>query len=126
MPTFADSDEEEEEESWHEWQEDNTGEDDAMAVCLFCNHGAETLEELNAHMLENHKFNLLGHVRELQLDTYGRMKFVNFVRKRVRFCIKIKENKYKIFRNSTLEPIQRRKQNSPKYRRGMNGTKKNI
>lgn len=82
MPTFVDSDEEEEEESWHEWQEDNTGEEDILAVCLFCDHGAETLDAVVKHMDENHKFNLVEHIRDQKMGTYERMKFLNFIRKR--------------------------------------------
>ncbi|KAL3102216.1 hypothetical protein niasHS_003625 [Heterodera schachtii] len=82
MPTFVDSDDEEEEDSWHEWQEDNADEGDLFAVCLFCPHAREKLEETIKHMNETHKFDLIGYIHDNSMDTYDRMKFVNFIRKR--------------------------------------------
>lgn len=41
MPTFVDSDEEEEEDSWCEWQEDNLDADETRVVCLFCDESFE-------------------------------------------------------------------------------------
>uniref|UniRef100_A0A914I6E1 C2H2-type domain-containing protein n=1 Tax=Globodera rostochiensis TaxID=31243 RepID=A0A914I6E1_GLORO len=82
MPTFVDSDEEEEEDSWHEWQEDNADEEDLYAACLFCSHTGEKFEEIIKHMNQFHKFDLIGHIHDHGMDTYERMKFVNFLRKR--------------------------------------------
>lgn len=82
MPTFVDSDDEEEEESsWHEWQEDNTDEDQLRVVCLFCDRSSEKMEELLCHMKDQHAFDLNDFVEKENLDIYGRMKFLNFVRK---------------------------------------------
>ncbi|KAI1720921.1 c2H2 type zinc-finger (2 copies) domain-containing protein [Ditylenchus destructor] len=81
MPTFVDSDDEEEEESWHEWQEDNTDEDQLRVVCLFCDRSSDKVVELLDHMKEQHTFDLNDFVEKEKLDLYGRMKFLNFVRK---------------------------------------------
>ncbi|EPB68475.1 hypothetical protein ANCCEY_12439 [Ancylostoma ceylanicum] len=50
MPTFQDSDEEEEDNSWCEWQEDNVDADETRVVCLLCNESDETCEGLLSHM----------------------------------------------------------------------------
>ncbi|KAI6218039.1 C2H2-type domain-containing protein [Aphelenchoides fujianensis] len=82
MPTFADSDDEEEEQSWHEWQEDNTDEDQLRVVCLFCNNNQETVPALLEHMRDNHQFDFVKYIAEQKLGTYERAKFINFLRKK--------------------------------------------
>uniref|UniRef100_A0A183C610 C2H2-type domain-containing protein n=1 Tax=Globodera pallida TaxID=36090 RepID=A0A183C610_GLOPA len=85
MPTFVDSDEEEEEDSWHEWQAlFNFFYQDLYAACLFCSHTGEKFEEIIKHMNQIHKFDLIGHIHDHGMDTYERMKFVNFLRKRTK------------------------------------------
>ncbi|TKR88080.1 hypothetical protein L596_012376 [Steinernema carpocapsae] len=80
MPTFEDSDEEEEENSWHEWQEDNIDEGQTRVLCLFCDESYDEATELLEHLKEGHKFDLLKINEEQKLDTYGRMKFLNYIR----------------------------------------------
>lgn len=83
--TFADSDDEEEQESWHEWQEDNTEEDQLRAVCLFCDYSSEKTEDMLEHFKQQHLFDLCAFVEENKMDTYLRMKFLNFIRKQVNY-----------------------------------------
>lgn len=83
MPTFVDSDDEEEEESWHEWQEDNMDEDQIRAVCLFCDFNSEKTTEVLTHSKEVHSVDLLDIIEKEKLGFYERMKFFNFLRKQV-------------------------------------------
>jgi hypothetical protein len=82
MPAFADSDDEEEDEQWDEWMEDNNDVDQLRVVCLFCNNNQETVPALLSHMADNHQFDFLKFIHDEKLETYERMKFINFLRKR--------------------------------------------
>lgn len=81
MPTFVDSDEEEEEDSWHEWQEDNLDEDQTRVVCFFCEESHDRAEPLLEHIKEVHHFDILEFIEKENLDVYQRMKMINFIRK---------------------------------------------
>jgi len=81
-PAFVDSDEEEEETSWNEWQEDNTDEDQLRVICLFCNNNQESVPALLSHMNEHHQFDFLKFIHEEKLGVYERSKFINFLRKK--------------------------------------------
>ncbi|KHJ84941.1 zinc finger, C2H2 type [Oesophagostomum dentatum] len=81
MPTFQDSDEEEEDNSWCEWLEDNLDVDETRVVCLLCNESDETCEGLLSHMKEKHEFDLIKLIDDNRLDVYQRMKLINFIRK---------------------------------------------
>ncbi|KIH63493.1 zinc finger, C2H2 type [Ancylostoma duodenale] len=81
MPTFQDSDEEEEDNSWCEWQEDNVDADETRVVCLLCNESDETCEGLLSHMKDKHEFDLIKLIDDNRLDVYQRMKLINFIRK---------------------------------------------
>lgn len=78
---FQESDEELEEESWCEWQEDNVDVDETRVVCLLCDETAERGEQLMEHMMDKHDFDLLKLIHDNKLDTYERMKFINYIRK---------------------------------------------
>lgn len=81
MPTFADSEEEEEDNSWCEWHEDNVDADEIKVVCLLCHESDDTAEGLLAHMKERHEFDLVKLIDDNHLDVYQRMKLVNYIRK---------------------------------------------
>ncbi|CAJ0954668.1 unnamed protein product, partial [Mesorhabditis belari] len=78
---FQESDEELEEESWCEWQEDNVDLDETRVVCLLCDESTERGDLLIEHMQEKHGFDLLKLIKDNKLDTYERMKLINYVRK---------------------------------------------
>uniref|UniRef100_A0A0K0EQQ0 C2H2-type domain-containing protein n=1 Tax=Strongyloides stercoralis TaxID=6248 RepID=A0A0K0EQQ0_STRER len=80
LPTFADSDDEEEEVTWKEWNEDKIDVEDIQIACLVCDHTEESLEPLCLHMTKEHDFDLLKHINDKKLDTYGRMRLVNYIR----------------------------------------------
>ncbi|CAK5012968.1 unnamed protein product [Meloidogyne enterolobii] len=79
MPSFMDSDEEEED-SWEEFEQDNTDED-LLGLCLFCDHANIELDEIVEHMKDDHKFDIFAYIDEQKMELYDRMKFVNFIRK---------------------------------------------
>ena len=85
MPSFQDSDDEEEDLEWHEWQEDNTDEDQLRVVCLFCDDSYDKVQGLLGHLVEAHKFDLVDYIEKEKLDVYGRMKLLNHIRKEVGF-----------------------------------------
>lgn len=81
MPTFLDSDEEEEDNSWCEWHEDNVDADETRVVCLLCHESDDTAEGLLDHMKDKHEFDLIKLIDENRLDVYQRMKLINYIRK---------------------------------------------
>uniref|UniRef100_A0AC34R469 C2H2-type domain-containing protein n=1 Tax=Panagrolaimus sp. JU765 TaxID=591449 RepID=A0AC34R469_9BILA len=83
MPSFQDSDDEEEDLEWHEWQEDNTDEDQLRVVCLFCDDSYDKVQGLLTHLNDAHKFDLIGYIESEKLDVYGRMKLLNHIRKEI-------------------------------------------
>jgi len=83
MPSFQDSDDEEEDLEWHEWQEDNTDEDQLRVVCLFCDDSYDKVQGLLGHLVEAHKFDLINYIEKEKLDVYGRMKLLNHIRKEI-------------------------------------------
>lgn len=80
MPTFQDSDEEEEDQEWCEWQEDNV-EDETRVLCLCCEETTDCAGALLEHMKEKHGLDLLKEIADHKLGTYERAKLINFVRK---------------------------------------------
>ncbi|VDN56051.1 unnamed protein product, partial [Dracunculus medinensis] len=81
MPTFVDSDEEEEQDSWHEWQEDNLDEDQTRVLCLLCDNSYDLIEYLLKHLKDDHHFDILQIIENEKLDVYGRVKMINYIRK---------------------------------------------
>uniref|UniRef100_A0A0N5B1D2 C2H2-type domain-containing protein n=1 Tax=Syphacia muris TaxID=451379 RepID=A0A0N5B1D2_9BILA len=81
MPTFVESDDEDEQESWHEWQEDNLDIDQTRVVCLFCDDSCDTIEPMLIHMKDAHNCDILDIIEKEDLDLYQRMKMINFIRK---------------------------------------------
>jgi hypothetical protein len=80
-------------------------------------------------MDEGHKFDLIGHIHELKMDTYARMKFINFMRKKVNLLQN--PDGRKIFlskRNSTHELLTLRLKPTKllRFLSKTNGTKKKI
>ncbi|XP_039886396.1 zinc finger protein 277-like isoform X2 [Simochromis diagramma] len=65
-----------EDDDWSDWQAHPVS-----AVCLFCDHQSETLEQIYAHMKEAHGFDLLK--TELDLKFYQQVKLVNFIRRQI-------------------------------------------
>jgi len=80
-PAFIDSDEEEEEETWNEWEEENGPDSEVNAMCLFCEdvftNGAGVLQ----HMKEKHKYDFTQVIETEKLDFYDAVKIVNYIRK---------------------------------------------
>uniref|UniRef100_A0A3P9AUU7 Zinc finger protein 277 n=1 Tax=Maylandia zebra TaxID=106582 RepID=A0A3P9AUU7_9CICH len=63
---------------WSDWQAHPVS-----AVCLFCDHQSETLEQIYAHMKEAHGFDLHLLKTELNLKFYQQVKLVNFIRRQI-------------------------------------------
>ena len=80
MPAFQDSDEEEEDQSWHEWQEDNL-DDETRVLCLCCEESTDCLTGLLGHMKEKHGLDLVAQCDKEGYGTYERAKVINFIRK---------------------------------------------
>jgi hypothetical protein len=81
MPTFQDSDEEEEDQSWCEWQEDNLDVEETRVLCLMCDDSSDTAEGLFAHMKDCHNLDLVNEIDTHKLSMYQRMKLINYIRK---------------------------------------------
>lgn len=63
---------------WSDWQAHPVS-----AVCLFCEHQSETMEQIYSHMKERHGFDLHRLRLELNLHFYQQVKLVNFIRRQI-------------------------------------------
>ncbi|XP_004069426.1 zinc finger protein 277 [Oryzias latipes] len=70
--------EDDEEDDWSDWQANPVS-----AVCLFCDHQSETMDELYSHMKDAHTFDLHQLKTELDLRFYQQVKLVNFIRRQI-------------------------------------------
>ncbi|XP_031695356.1 zinc finger protein 277 [Anarrhichthys ocellatus] len=69
---------EEEQDDWSDWRAHPVS-----AVCLFCDHQSETMEQIYTHMKEAHGFDLHNLRTELNLRFYQQVKLVNFIRREI-------------------------------------------
>nr|XP_057931637.1 zinc finger protein 277 isoform X2 [Doryrhamphus excisus] len=67
-----------EDDDWSDWQSHPV-----LAVCLFCDHQSETMEQIYAHMKEVHSFDLHQLRTQLNLKFYQQVKLVNFIRRQI-------------------------------------------
>ncbi|KAK5901571.1 hypothetical protein CesoFtcFv8_006926 [Champsocephalus esox] len=63
---------------WSDWQSHPVS-----AVCLFCDHQSETMEQIYTHMKDAHGFDLHKLRTELSLRFYDQVKLVNFLRRQL-------------------------------------------
>ncbi|XP_062276996.1 zinc finger protein 277 [Scomber scombrus] len=68
----------EEDDDWSDWQAHPVS-----AVCLFCDHQSETMEQIYTHMKETHDFDLHKLRIELNLRFYQQVKLVNYIRRQI-------------------------------------------
>ncbi|XP_053174879.1 zinc finger protein 277 [Scomber japonicus] len=68
----------EEDDDWSDWQAHPVS-----AVCLFCDHQSETMEQIYTHMKETHDFDLHKLRMELNLRFYQQVKLVNYIRRQI-------------------------------------------
>ncbi|RVE71468.1 hypothetical protein OJAV_G00052200 [Oryzias javanicus] len=69
---------EDDEDDWSDWQANPVS-----AVCLFCDHQSETMDQLYSHMKDAHSFDLHQLKTELNLRFYQQVKLVNFIRRQI-------------------------------------------
>uniref|UniRef100_A0A665W035 Zinc finger protein 277 n=1 Tax=Echeneis naucrates TaxID=173247 RepID=A0A665W035_ECHNA len=67
-----------EDDDWSDWQAHPVS-----AVCLFCDHQSDTMDQIYTHMKEGHGFDLLMLRTELGLRFYQQVKLVNFIRRQI-------------------------------------------
>ncbi|XP_054890726.1 zinc finger protein 277 [Poeciliopsis prolifica] len=67
-----------EDDDWSDWQAHPVS-----AVCLFCDHQSETMDQIYTHMKDSHGFNLHNLKMELNLNFYQQVKLVNFIRRQI-------------------------------------------
>ncbi|CAN9498817.1 unnamed protein product [Ophioblennius macclurei] len=67
-----------EDDDWSDWQAHPVS-----AVCLFCDHQSDTMEQIYTHMKESHGFDLHSLKTELNLKFYQQVKLVNFIRRQI-------------------------------------------
>jgi len=77
----SEDEDEEKDNSWHEWLIDNVDADETRVLCLVCDQSEETAKALLEHMKEAHELDLLKLVKDNGLDLYKRLKFINYIRK---------------------------------------------
>ncbi|KAM9384406.1 zinc finger protein 277 [Pholidichthys leucotaenia] len=67
-----------EDDDWSDWQAHPVS-----AVCLFCHHRCDTMEQISTHMKTTHNFDLHHLKTELDLSFYQQVKLVNFIRRQM-------------------------------------------
>uniref|UniRef100_UPI0037E71ACA zinc finger protein 277 isoform X1 n=1 Tax=Semicossyphus pulcher TaxID=241346 RepID=UPI0037E71ACA len=67
-----------EDDDWSDWQAHPVS-----AVCLFCDHQSETMEQIYTHLKDIHGFDLHKLRTELNLRFYQQVKLVNFIRRQI-------------------------------------------
>lgn len=67
-----------EDDDWSDWRAHPVS-----AVCLFCDHQSETMDQIYTHMKEAHGFDLHKVRTELNLRFYQQVKLVNFIRRQI-------------------------------------------
>lgn len=67
-----------EEDDWSDWKDHPVS-----AVCLFCDHQSDTLEDIYTHMKDDHGFDLHLLKTELNLNFYQQVKLVNYIRRQI-------------------------------------------
>ncbi|XP_048863323.1 zinc finger protein 277 isoform X2 [Brienomyrus brachyistius] len=72
---------EDRDDDWSDWQARPL-----YAVCLFCEHQSETMDQIYTHMQDSHGFDLHKLKAEFNLKFYQQVKLVNFIRREVHQC----------------------------------------
>ncbi|KAM4553105.1 zinc finger protein 277 isoform 1-T1 [Fundulus diaphanus] len=67
-----------EDDDWSDWQAHPLS-----AVCLFCDHQSETMDQIYTHMKDSHGFDLHKLKMNLNLKFYQQVKLVNFIRRHI-------------------------------------------
>ncbi|XP_070686757.1 zinc finger protein 277 isoform X2 [Pempheris klunzingeri] len=67
-----------EDDDWSDWRAHPVS-----AVCLFCDHRSETMDQIYTHMKDAHGFDLHKLRTELNLRFYQQVKLVNFIRRQI-------------------------------------------
>ncbi|XP_068170125.1 zinc finger protein 277 [Antennarius striatus] len=67
-----------EDDDWSDWQAHPV-----TAVCLFCDHQSETMDQIYTHMKDTHGFDLHQLRTQLGLRFYQQVKLVNFIRRQI-------------------------------------------
>ncbi|CAM1154482.1 ZNF277 (predicted) [Pycnogonum litorale] len=75
--------------SWDDWKSN----DDIGSFCLFCKYSTSDIDDLQAHLLNKHKFDLMQIKEKMNLDFYLKVKLINYIRRQVhqRRCINCDE-----------------------------------
>ncbi|XP_026167258.1 zinc finger protein 277 isoform X3 [Mastacembelus armatus] len=68
----------EEDDDWSDWRAHPVS-----AVCLFCDHQSDTMEQIYSHMKDVHGFDLHKLRTDLNLRFYQQVKLVNFIRRQI-------------------------------------------
>ncbi|XP_027896513.1 zinc finger protein 277 isoform X2 [Xiphophorus couchianus] len=67
-----------EDDDWSDWEAHPVS-----AVCLFCDHQSETMDQIYTHMKDSHGFDLHNLKMELNLNFYQQVKLVNYIRRQI-------------------------------------------
>ncbi|XP_070818175.1 protein arginine N-methyltransferase 3 [Chaetodon trifascialis] len=77
MPELSDGDDDEDEEQW-QWMEEEGQQ--ASVTCLFCDRSLSSVPATLQHCTAEHQINLVDLIRRHNLDDYGYIKMINFIR----------------------------------------------
>ncbi|XP_029935727.1 protein arginine N-methyltransferase 3 isoform X2 [Myripristis murdjan] len=79
MPELSDSDDDDDEQQWQSMEEDSS-EDRQAVPCLFCDRLLNSVPNTLQHCSADHHVNLVDVIRTHNLDDYGYIKMINFIR----------------------------------------------
>ncbi|KAJ0056728.1 hypothetical protein NL108_012766 [Boleophthalmus pectinirostris] len=77
VPGLSDDEEEDEEDQWMEEEEDQS------VLCLFCDRCFSSVEETLQHCSSQHNLHLPELISKHNLDDYGFIKMINYIRSTV-------------------------------------------
>ncbi|XP_071771485.1 protein arginine N-methyltransferase 3 [Centroberyx gerrardi] len=78
MPELSDSGDDDDEDQWQCMEED--GSDRQPITCLFCDRLLDSVSNTLQHCTAEHQVNLVDVIRRHNLDDYGYIKMINFIR----------------------------------------------
>jgi len=98
---------------WDDWKEDSENRSKGKIFCLFCDHKSSEINLLLDHQKQRHHFDFIEYRKQLDLDFYGCVKLVNFIREqmlnhRCSFCNQLFLDTTTTFDVSSSDTIERK------------------
>ncbi|KAM4603038.1 protein arginine N-methyltransferase 3 [Polymixia lowei] len=80
VPELSDTEDDDDDEEQWQWMEEENSEDRQQVTCLFCDRLLLSVSNTLQHCSDEHQVNLVDVIRKHNLDDYGYIKMINFIR----------------------------------------------